>query len=195
VTASFSALFVFWLFPVAPPRLAAPGMTDIVVKHNVFNAAHAATSGGFVDIYAALPSLHVGWAVWVALCLYRANPRLRWRLSFWLYPLATTFVVLGTANHYTLDAFAGAAVILATDAMLRLARPVSVKVRIRSLVTVRALSQRLTASGPRQAADEPASPSRARTSVSAGPPRVLTFEPSRPTATEASREKAGAHNK
>jgi PAP2 superfamily len=122
VAASFSALFVYWLFPVAPPRLAVRGMTDIVVDHNVFNAAHAATSGGFVDIYAALPSLHVGWAVWAALWLYRANPNRRPRLMFWLYPLTTTFVVLGTANHYTLDAIAGAGMIVAADTAIRLVR-------------------------------------------------------------------------
>jgi hypothetical protein len=64
VLASFAALAVYVLFPVAPPRLAVPGMTDILLSHNVFGASHAGKSGDFVNIYAAMPSLHVGWAAW-----------------------------------------------------------------------------------------------------------------------------------
>jgi hypothetical protein len=198
VTASFSALFVFWLFPVAPPRLAVPGMTDIVVKHNVFIAAHAATSGGFVDIYAALPSLHVGWAMWVALCLYRANPTRRWRLAFWLYPLTTTLVVLGTANHYTLDALAGAAVILGADAVLRLTGPAFTKVPIPAVMMKLTRSSQMpkpSDAGGQQAENAPSPPSLTRVSASAAAPRMLTFAPSRRRTVDSSRDKATVHNR
>lgn len=98
-------------------------MASTVVTHNVLGAGHAASSGTFVDLYAALPSLHVGWAFWVATVIVRAKARSSYRNLSWLYPLATAFVVLSTANHYLIDAAAGVAVIaLAELAHLRLAR-------------------------------------------------------------------------
>lgn len=124
IAASVASLLAFWFYPVAPPRLAMSGLDDIVVTHNVFGAAHAASTGTFVDLYAAMPSLHVGWAFWVAVAVVRAaHPGSRLRHLAWLYPLATTLVVLATANHYLLDAAAGVAVIgLAELGYLLLAR-------------------------------------------------------------------------
>lgn len=123
IIASFSALLVFWFFPVAPPRLAESGLTDIVVRHNVFGAAHGSTGGGFVNIYAAVPSLHVGWAVWAAVVIMRAEPRWRFRHALLLYPALTTFVVVGTANHYIVDAIAGLATIAVSGLLTRLTLP------------------------------------------------------------------------
>lgn len=111
VSASVASLAIFWFYPVAPPRLAMPGLDDIVASHNVFGAAHAASTGTFVDLYAALPSLHVGWAFWVALAVVRARAGRRHRHIAWLYPVATALVVLATANHYLVDAAAGVAII------------------------------------------------------------------------------------
>lgn len=110
--ASFGALPIFWAYPVAPPRLAEHGMTDILVTHNVLGAGHAAQTGGMVNLYAAMPSLHVGWAVWAAVTMAAAYPGRRWRALFALYPLATAAVVIGTANHYLLDCLAGALVVV-----------------------------------------------------------------------------------
>jgi hypothetical protein len=56
-----------------------------------------------------MPSLHVAWAAWCAAAVVIAT-RGRWRHLAWLYPAATTFVVLATANHFVLDAAAGLAV-------------------------------------------------------------------------------------
>ena len=76
VLASYVALVAFWFIPVAPPRLAEPGISDPVVQHNVFGAAHAQRGDSSLEnVYAAMPSLHVGWAVWVALVGVRALPR------------------------------------------------------------------------------------------------------------------------
>lgn len=111
VSASAASLFVFWFLPVAPPRLAMPGLDDIVVTNNVLGAAHAASTGTFVDLYAAVPSLHVGWAFWVAAAIVRAHATARYRHVAWLYPMTTAFVVLATANHYLVDAVAGVTVI------------------------------------------------------------------------------------
>jgi hypothetical protein len=56
-----------------------------------------------------MPSLHVAWAAWCAAALVTATCG-RWRHLAWLYPAATTVVVLATANHFVLDAAAGLAV-------------------------------------------------------------------------------------
>src|SRR5580704_18601652 len=56
-----------------------------------------------------MPSLHVAWAAWCAATVV-ITTRGRWRHLAWLYPAATTFVVLATANHFVLDAAAGLAV-------------------------------------------------------------------------------------
>jgi hypothetical protein len=119
VMASYSALAVFWFLPVAPPRLAENGIVDVVVQHNTFGAADAQRGGSSLEnVYAAMPSLHVGWALWVAMVVHRSFAG-RWRELAWLYPLATSLVVLSTGNHYLVDAIAGAAVVLAADALTR----------------------------------------------------------------------------
>jgi PAP2 superfamily len=115
--ASVSALFAFWFLPVAPPRLAESGIDDVVVQHNTFGAANAQSGGSPLEnVYAAMPSLHVGWALWVALAVVRSWPS-RWTALAWLYPVATTVVVLSTGNHYLLDAVAGAALVLVVDVL------------------------------------------------------------------------------
>ncbi|TWE27716.1 PAP2 superfamily protein [Prauserella muralis] len=116
---SLSALICFWVVPVAPPRLAMAASPDTLVQRDVFGSAHA--DGGLLSLanpYAAMPSLHVAWAVWAALVVSLARHRLRWLV--WLYPLTTTAVVLATGNHYLLDAVAGFVLVLAVHAALGL---------------------------------------------------------------------------
>ena len=116
---SLAALAVFWAFPVAPPRLTAPGLTDVLVKYDALGAAHAPK--GLIDLYAALPSLHVAWAVWCGLAVVAAG-RTRRRWLALAYPAMTTLVVLTTANHYVLDALAVAGLTLAAIGVARLLR-------------------------------------------------------------------------
>jgi PAP2 superfamily len=111
VIATASAILVFWQWPLAPPRYAVPGMTDILAAHNILGAADPHSVAGMLDLYAAMPSLHVGWATWCAIAIVTAT-RTRWRHLAWLYPVATTFVVLATANHFVLDAVGGVAIIM-----------------------------------------------------------------------------------
>jgi hypothetical protein len=67
--------------------------------------------GALTNQLAAMPSLHVGWAVWVAWVVVTHSTR-RWvRVLAVAYPIGTTLVVVATANHYLLDAVAGAAVV------------------------------------------------------------------------------------
>ena len=99
------ALGVFWAYPVAPPRLTSPAVTDLLVHYDPLGVAHAPS--GLIDLYAALPSLHVAWAVWCAAAVVLAG-RSRWRWLAVIYPLLTSFVVVATANHYVVDVVTGA---------------------------------------------------------------------------------------
>jgi hypothetical protein len=106
VLSTIGANIVFWTWPVAPPRFAIPGMTDILTAHNVLDSADPHGVTGAANLYAALPSLHVAWATWCAVAVVLAT-RTRWRHLAWLYPAATTFVVLSSANHFVLDVAGG----------------------------------------------------------------------------------------
>jgi len=105
-------LIGYVLLPTAPPRLLETGFTDTMAQWSSagwWGEAASAPEGmeGLSNQYAAMPSLHVGWAVWVALVLDRPGRRLLSRLAVWGYPAAMTLVVMATANHYLCDAIAG----------------------------------------------------------------------------------------
>jgi len=68
--------------------------------------------GFLTNELAAMPSLHVGWAVWVAWVVVRLSGSRPLRALAVTYAVGTTLVVIGTANHYVLDAVAGAVVML-----------------------------------------------------------------------------------
>jgi len=125
VATTLPALIVFWLFPVSPPRLlSGTGVVDIVVSHAQYGwwSAQGTAPGGLnsvVNVDAAMPSLHVGWALWCGIALYRnAHSRLLRAVGV-VYPLGTAFVVLATGNHWLLDVLAGAALCLVADALVR----------------------------------------------------------------------------
>jgi hypothetical protein len=105
VALSLVALLVYWLYPVAPPRLTVSGLTDTLVVNDILGARHV--HQGVVNLYAAMPSLHVAWSSWCAAAIVFSF-KSRWRHLAWLYPAWTTFVIVSTANHYFLDAAAGA---------------------------------------------------------------------------------------
>jgi hypothetical protein len=109
VVSTIGANIVFWAWPVAPPRFAVAGLNDLLVTKDILGSAdpHGVTSA--VNLYAAMPSLHVCWATWCAVAVVTAT-RSRWRHLAWIYPAATTFVVLATANHFVLDCAGGLAI-------------------------------------------------------------------------------------
>jgi hypothetical protein len=101
IACNLIALIVFWLYPVAPPRMLA-GYHDVTASAvPVFSSMFESKAA---DQFASLPSLHVTWALWVAVAaapLLRGHPVLR--AAVWLYPAATILDVLATANHFLLD--------------------------------------------------------------------------------------------
>ncbi|WP_129839877.1 phosphatase PAP2 family protein [Streptomyces sp. RFCAC02] len=103
----------FWLYPLAPPRLM-PGLGYIDTANGPqdLNDPRYGALTGITNPYAAMPSLHIGWSLWCALILWRAAPY-RWlRIAGFAYPVTTAFVIMGTGNHYLLDAVGGVAVVL-----------------------------------------------------------------------------------
>jgi len=126
VVGSALGIVGFALFPVAPPRML-PGYVDTLAAtadHGWWGADASAPEGlgHLTNELAAMPSLHVGWAVWCAamVLLCASGPWVR--LLAVAYPVVTTVVVVATANHYLLDAVAGVLVI-AAGAMIARARP------------------------------------------------------------------------
>ncbi|MFD8736221.1 phosphatase PAP2 family protein [Streptomyces sp. NPDC059618] len=106
-----AALAGHLLFPLAPPRLLAEtGLVDTgrVYGPTVYGAHPAADA--LANQFAAMPSLHFGWALMVAIGLIAAT-RSRLRALWLLHPLLTLLVIVGTANHYWLDAIVATALL------------------------------------------------------------------------------------
>ncbi|NUO44047.1 MAG: inositol phosphorylceramide synthase [Streptomyces sp.] len=116
-----AALVVHLTFPLAPPRmLAATGLVDTakVYGPSVYGPPQ---TDHLSNQFAAMPSLHFGWALMVAIGLIVAT-RSRWRWLWLLHPLLTLTVIVGTANHYWLDAIVAAAMLGIALAVIRLPR-------------------------------------------------------------------------
>jgi membrane-associated phospholipid phosphatase len=110
----------FWLYPLTPPRLMPPHYDFVDAAAEFFNFGpqqritlnaagqpSAAARASFGNLYAAMPSLHVGWSTWSALALIPVVRR-RWlKVLIGLYPFATIFAIVVTGNHWILDAIGG----------------------------------------------------------------------------------------
>jgi hypothetical protein len=134
-TLAFTTVFAlvgFATFSLMPPRLldAAPddygppaGAVDEHSEHGTFvdTLAVFPTFWSFdsealkavSNQYAAMPSLHMGWATWAALVM-APMVRRRWvRALVWAHPVATLFCIVVTANHFWLDAAGGLVILFA----------------------------------------------------------------------------------
>jgi hypothetical protein len=98
-------LAVFIAFPVAPPRLASPGVVDTVSLYS--HSYRVLQPPSLEDIYASLPSLHVGWDLLIGLALVDAARSRALKLLGYVLPAAMAFAVVATANHYVIDVAAG----------------------------------------------------------------------------------------
>ena len=96
-----AACLLVQLVPVAPPRM--PASTGLVDTAVLYHQSVYQTHPGFdPDQLSAMPSVHVGWAILVAIMVITAA-RSPWRWLALLYPVATTLAVVVTANHFWLD--------------------------------------------------------------------------------------------
>ncbi len=98
---------VFWRYPVAPPRMLG-GFTDVVASSHALGSWHTGALASEANQLAAMPSLHIAWAVWCSVAVWRITARPLWRVLAVVYPFVTLVAVLATGNHYLLDAVAGA---------------------------------------------------------------------------------------
>ena len=116
-----SALIGFALYPLMPPRLLSncisqygacqPGhdYVDTLVDPGGLWSFESGTMEAISNQYAAMPSLHVAWAVWCTIGLYPVLRRRATRFAIAAYPLLTLFSIVVTANHYWIDAIGGLA--------------------------------------------------------------------------------------
>jgi hypothetical protein len=118
------AIIGFTLFPLMPPRLldAGPpwgggavaeargqtwGYVDTLDEIGGLWSFNDSGMASISNQYAAMPSLHIGWSTWSAVVAWRLTKR-RWARALWvLYPLATLFCIVVTANHFWLDGIGG----------------------------------------------------------------------------------------
>jgi len=100
-----SCLLVQFL-PVAPPRmLTGDGMVDTAVRYG--QSVYGSVAGFNADQLSAMPSVHVAWALLIALAVVQVS-RSRWRWFALAYPAGTVLAVTVTANHFWLDGMAAA---------------------------------------------------------------------------------------
>ena len=99
VIMTIGALITYWTYPLAPPRLVPDlGFVDAVAAH----------TSAYSHLYGAMPSMHTGWSVWVAVMLGTYVWRSWWaRLILALHPAITIVTIVATANHYVVDAIGG----------------------------------------------------------------------------------------
>jgi hypothetical protein len=117
MAATLLGLVGFATVPLAPPRMI-PGFIDTMARYGHDGWWGTAASapkglGSFTNQFAAMPSLHVGWAIWCGVVVARYAQRAWVRAIAVAYPLTIVLVVLSTANHYLLDAVAGLGVLVA----------------------------------------------------------------------------------
>ncbi|MGA4841766.1 phosphatase PAP2 family protein [Streptomyces sp. G45] len=171
-------LIGFSLLPTCPPRLldAKHGFVDTMAQYADWGwwggqASAPRGLGGMTNQYAAMPSLHVGWSLWCGVMLWRYGRTPLAKTAAVAYPLLTTIVVMGTANHYFLDAAAGVAVMGVGLLLVRPVRRLTERVKARLLPH---LPQRFarpggaSGDGAPSAAGATAVPSGARASVVSG---------------------------
>ena len=110
------SLIIFYAVPTAPPRLLPGGnVPDALFQVRQWgwwggDGSVPRGLGGLTNQFAAMPSLHVGWALWCGVLLWRYNSHRALRVLGIVYPFVTAVVVLSTGNHYLLDVVAGALV-------------------------------------------------------------------------------------
>ncbi|KAL4805938.1 PAP2 superfamily-domain-containing protein [Aspergillus unguis] len=105
------AFAIISIWRCAPPRLlpAEYGYVDVLHSNH---GGSAWTQNKFQLTIAAMPSLHFGNSMFIALCLIRFSPHWYLRAIAPVWPTLMAFTIVATANHFVLDAVVGAFVVL-----------------------------------------------------------------------------------
>jgi hypothetical protein len=106
------SLVIYWLFPVSPPRLVQGH--DFVDTMGLFSQVsyQAQEFTPFINQYAAMPSLHAGWALLLVLAIMSGFKSMILRFFFILIFLFQLIAIICTGNHFWLDGLAGIAICL-----------------------------------------------------------------------------------
>ena len=119
VVSAIIAFISFALYPTAPPRffdgreldtttVENPGFVDTIAEHWHVNKS---SDPNTYNPFAAMPSLHFGWTVMVSAGIFWMTRSRSGRALAVILPIAMFFGITATANHFILDAVAGAIVI------------------------------------------------------------------------------------
>ena len=107
------ALIGFATYPLMPPRLlpTSYGFVDTLRDYGGLWSFDSGAMSKVSNQYAAMPSLHFGWSTWCAMVLV-PTVKQRWlKVLCAIYPAATLFAIVVTANHYWIDALGGAVIL------------------------------------------------------------------------------------
>jgi hypothetical protein len=119
LVASVLALVGYLAFPTAPPRLTPLGILDTVSGHGAVDLNEGLVSSLY-NPYAAMPSMHAGYAVIIGATIVRETRHLALRLAAVAYPAFVVVVIVSTGNHFFLDAAAGVTVAALAAGITRL---------------------------------------------------------------------------
>ncbi|MCB8971502.1 MAG: phosphatase PAP2 family protein [Thermoleophilales bacterium] len=115
------ALVGYGLLPTAPPRLMPDaGFTDTIASFTGV-AQDSQTASAFINKYAAVPSMHIGFSSMIAGTAFSIVKNPVGRYLWLLYPVVVFFVIVLTANHYWIDAAAGLTVAISSALVAKFA--------------------------------------------------------------------------
>ena len=113
MTATATAILqVAW--PLAPPRIYAPyGMIDTLMTYGPTYYGTVGDQSGAINVYGAMPSMHVGWSLLAALIMRAVLPGRWWVTALGgVYVGSMTWTVVVTGNHYLLDPIVGILIVV-----------------------------------------------------------------------------------
>ncbi len=127
------AIIGFAFFPLMPPRLLdAPcpwespnsyggrciaselrdeetgfGFVDTLAEFGGTWSFNSEAMASISNQYAAMPSLHIGWATWCAIAVWPLLRRRRAKIAMLTYPAVTLLCIVVTGNHFWMDGVGG----------------------------------------------------------------------------------------
>jgi hypothetical protein len=110
VAATALALVGYVFYPAAPPRLAELGFSDTVTRSTGLDLS-SNLLGALYNPFAAVPSLHFGYALIVGVVLAVVAERRIVRIAGALYPATMLLIIVATGNHFFVDAALGGLVV------------------------------------------------------------------------------------
>ncbi len=130
VVATGLALVGYVFYPAAPPRLAELGFSDTVTTSTGLDLS-SDLLGALYNPFAAVPSLHFGYALIVGAVLVAIAQRRVLRVAGALYPATMLLIIVATGNHFVVDAALGGLVVVAGWlAARRLVQPAQTRTRL-----------------------------------------------------------------